>query len=209
MNFGEIMSRLSTGRALMLGLILGAFYYFLVFDSGYNLKNQISEGQARIEELKHQIEDNQKKLDRAMVYKKTAAEVGSTINKLLSLIPEKFGMPDLMRIVSNEAKVAGSSLADIKPEETRVSSFAKEFEEISVSVDLTGSFLQHMIFLSNLTKINSILVTKRYLFDLVREGRGEDPPVVKLTAQIAAYRYRGLGTATGAAPGTQPPGAGK
>lgn len=191
MNVVELLNRLTTGRALLLGLVIAAFYYFLIFDSGVNQKNQIESTRQQITQLQNDIEENQRKLDRALVYKKTAAEVGSTINKLLSLIPEKFSMPDLMRIVSNEVKVAGSSLVSITPNETKVSPAADEFEELSLSVDLNGSFLQHMIFLSNLTKVQQILIIRKFDFGIAREARGDDPPVVKMTAEIVAYRYRG------------------
>jgi Tfp pilus assembly protein PilO len=191
LNFADLMGRISTGRALVVGFAFAAVYYFLVFDPGTTQKAAIAASQARIAELQTQIQDNQRKLDRAMVYKKTASEVGSTISKLLSLIPEKFGMPDLMRIVSNEAKVAGSSLVDIKPASTDVSAMAKEFEEISLNIELNGSYLQHMVFLSNLTKIPQILIIKKFDFTLMKEGRGDEPPSVKMNAEIVAYRYRG------------------
>lgn len=191
MNFTELMARITTAKALGIGILVAVFYYALLFDSGATHRAAIEASQARINQIQAEIAENQKKLDRAMVYKKTAAEVGSTINKLLSLIPEKFGMPDLMRIVSNEAKVAGSSLQDIKPGGTEVSAVAKEFEEISVTVDLQGSFLQHMVFLSNLTKINQILIIRKFELSLSREAKADEPAMVKLVADIVAYRYRG------------------
>lgn len=201
-NLTDMLNKLSTGRALLLGIVIAVFYYFAVFDSGDNHKAQIAQSQARITELETQIQENQRKLDRAMVYKKTAAEVGSTINKLLSLIPERFGMPDLMRIVSNEAKVAGSSLVDIKPGSSEISSVAKEFEEINVSVELNGSFLQHMVFLSNLTKINQILIIKKFDMGVAKEAKGDEPALVKMSASIVAFRYRGKeATAKPGAPG--------
>ncbi len=187
----EMLSRLTLGRALLVGVVVAAFYYFLVFDSGANLIQAQAQSAARITELSAQIDRDQQKLDAAAVYKKTAAEVGSTINKLLSLIPEQFGMADLMRIVSEEAKVAGSSLATIEPKTTSVSAIAKEFEEVVVSVDLSGSFIQHMVFLSNLTKINQILIVRKLTLNSEREAKGDEPPLINLKAEIVAFRYSG------------------
>lgn len=197
----DIMSRLTVVRSMMLGLIFAAFYYFMVFDQGMVQQNQISTNNAKISELRALIEANQRKLDRAAVYKKTASEIGSTINKLLSLVPEKFGMPDLMRIVSNEAKVAGLSLSTVSPLTTKISPMAPEFEELTVSVEVQGSFLQHMVFLGNLTKINQILITKKIDFAHLRDGRGDEPPVVSMKVEIVAFRYRGSGAGAGAGKG--------
>jgi Tfp pilus assembly protein PilO len=189
---GELLSRISVGRAVLIGMLIAAFYYFLVFDNGMAQQEGINQGRAKVAELQAQLVDYQQKLDSAAVYKKTAAEVGNTINKLLTLIPEKFGMSDLMKIVSNEAKVAGSSLMKIEPKSTNISPVAGEFEELILTIELQGSFLQHMVFLSNLTKIQQILIIRK--FDMIhsRDGKGDESPTVTLNAEIAAFRYRGI-----------------
>lgn len=202
----DFLTRISVGRAVLIGMILAAFYYFLVYDNGMNQEAGIAEARRRVAELQAKLVEDQQKLDSAAVYKKTAAEVGSTINKLLSLIPEKFGMTDLMKIVSNEAKVAGSSLVSIEPKNTQISSVASEFEELSLTIELQGSFLQHMVFLSNLTKIPQILIIKKFAMAHARDGKGDESPAVTLNADIVAYRYRGI-EATKTAPvsdGTAP-----
>lgn len=191
MNPLATLRRLTIGRSLIVGLILVAFYYFLKFDNGAEQQAAIATIQQQTAETQKQIQENQAKLDRAAVYKKTAAEIGTTIHKLLSVIPERFGTSDLMKILSNEAKVAGTSLAGITPGQSEVSAAAKEFEELSVTIDMTGSFLQHMIFLSNLTKINQILIVRKFDLASAPSGRVEEAMSVHMTAEIIAYRYRG------------------
>lgn len=191
MKFAEFMARFSLGRSMIIGMLLCAFYYFIVYDAGLTQQAGITQGQAKVKELQAKLVDYQQKLDSAAVFKKTAAEVGSTISRLLTLIPEDFGMSDLMRIVSNEAKVAGSSLARIEPKGTGLSMVANEFEELTVNVELQGSFLQHMVFLSNLTKITQILIIRKYELSHIKEGKGDESPTVALNAEIVAYRYRG------------------
>jgi Tfp pilus assembly protein PilO len=188
----QMINRMTLARSILLGMSLAAIYYFLWFDPGTVQKNAIAAAQQQIEDIQNQIKDNQAKLDRAAIYKKTAAEIGTTINRLLGVIPERFGISDLMKIISNEAKVAGSSLVNITPGNApEVSQVAKEFEELSVKLELSGSFLQHMIFLSNLTKINQILIVRKLDLNLTKEAKGEDLPTVQMLADIIAYRYRG------------------
>jgi Tfp pilus assembly protein PilO len=183
---------MTMGRALMFGMVLAAFYYFLFFDSGIAQRANIAAAAQQATELENQIKMNQAKLDRAAVYKKTVAEVGSTITKLLGVIPEHFGIPDLMKLVSNEVKVAGSSLSNITPGDPQISHVAKEFEELTVTVDTSGSFLQHMVFLSNLTKIPQILIVRKFDMTMTREAKGDESPTVHMVAEIVAYRYRGI-----------------
>ena len=187
----EILNRLSMGQAILLGMVIAAFYYFLMFDNGATQKAAIAAAQQQIADLQKEVADNQAKLDRAAVFKKTAAEIGTTVNRLLGTIPEQFGISDLTKIVSNEARLAGSSLASITPGIPEISKVAKEFEELSVKLDMSGSFMQHMVFLSNLTKIPQILIVRRFDFSLIREAKGEELPVIHVLADIVAFRYRG------------------
>ena len=191
MKIAELLEKLTAGKALVLGVVLAILYYFLMFDDGSSQRAAIAANQSRMIELEKQIEDNNRKLEQALAFKKTATEVGGTITKLLKLIPEKFSMADMMRIISNEAKVAGSSMASLTPKTTLISPMAREFEELTIGLDLSGSFLQHMTFLSNLTKMNQILVVRKFAFVMAKEGRGDEPTVTRLNADIVAYRYRG------------------
>ncbi len=191
MNAGEFLKRLSVGRALLIGVAIAAVYYFILYDSGGTVTTSINQLQNQNNELQKQIKLDQEKLDRAAVYKKAAAEIGTTIGKLLGVIPEHFGIPNLMKIISNEAKVAGSSLSGIVPGKAEISKVANEFEELSVAIDLSGTFLQHMIFLSNLTKINQILIVRQFNMTVTKEAKGEESPVLHMTADIVAFRYRG------------------
>lgn len=188
-----IFDRISTGRALIIGMMIGAIYYFMAFDQGVAQKNAIAASQAQMLQLEQQIRESQVKLDRAAFFKKTASEVGTTINKLLKVIPENFKSADMMKIMSNEVKVVGSSLTSIIPQPTTVSRVAKEFEELAIQVDATGTFQQHMLFFSNLTRINQILTVRRFELTMIKEGSGDTPPSVRLNAEIVAYRYIGEG----------------
>jgi len=205
MKVMEIIQRMTLARSILIGLSLAAFYYFVMFDNGSTQLANIAAAEGKIQELQKQLVENQAKIDRAAVYTKSVAELGTTIQKLLSVIPEKFGTSDLMKIVSNEAKVAGSSLVSITPGKTNEFLLAREFEELNVGIEMTGSFLQHMVFLSNLTKINQIMIIRK--MDLSTQGgagKAEDATNVRLSADIVAYRYKGVPPATAAG---EPPGA--
>jgi Tfp pilus assembly protein PilO len=188
LNLQQVFNRISMGRAILLGLSLAAIYYFLVFDSGSALQKNIDASNQSLQGVQKQIQDLQSKLDRAAIYQKAAAEIGTTIGRLLSMIPEQFTVSDLTKIVSNEARVAGSSLNSINQGKADISSVGKEFEEFSVTIDMTGTFLQHMIFLSNLTKITQILVVRKLTMDI--KDKIEDTPNIHMNAEIVAYRYR-------------------
>ncbi len=206
MKVMDIIQRMTLARSVMIGLVIAAIYYFVMYDSGKNQKALIQSTKTQITDLESKVAEAQKKLDRAAVYKTTVAEVGGAIKKLLSVIPEKFGSADLMKMLSNEAKVAGSSLNSITPGKSSEVAFAKEFEEFSVTIDMNGSFLQHIVFLSNLTKINQILIVRSIgLSSEVAAAKSEDAVNVHMVAEIVAYRYKGTDAANPAGGQTEAP----
>ncbi len=204
MKLIDVIQRMSMGRAVLIGFVVAGFYYLIMYDSGRNQEAAIAASRDQVTELRRQMDENQAKLDRAIVYKRTVAELGTEIQKLLSVIPEQFGIQDLMKIVSNEAKVAGSSLNSIVPGKQVEFVLVKEFDEVNVTIELTGSFLQHMLFLSNLTKISQILIVRKMDITSSSTGasRADEANNVKLAAEIVAYRYKGSTAAAAKPPGS-------
>lgn len=191
MSILDMLNRLTTIRALMIGMMVGAVYYFIMFDSGESYSAQANGLQVQVNELKKKINDSDAKIQTAMVYKQAAAELGTKIDQMMSVIPEKFDETDLLALVSREIEAAGSSLLNIAAVPPTPQVMAPEFEEIRVKLNVDGSFSQHMMFLANLTKINQIVVAKELEFSLESTPAPGVPPLVKLVATIVAYRYKG------------------
>lgn len=196
MNLTELINRMTMARALMFSLLLAGLYYAIRFDSGANLKSQIDSMQTQLTDKQAQLNGMQAKIERAARYKSSKAEYGETLKNLLSMIPEKFDDTDLERIISDEVKVAGSSLVGISGQVdsgrgSRGEAGLEEFQELAVAVEVQGSFAQHMIFLSNLTKVRQILIVKKISLESVLAGNSNEPAQVKMSATIHAYRYVG------------------
>ncbi len=191
MNLTDALNRLTTIRALLLGFMMAAIYYFVVFDGGGSYAAQISTLQGQIKEMQTKINAAHAKVERANVYKQAASELGGKIQQMMSVIPESFNVSDLMSIVSKEVETVGSSLINIAPQPARPSLVAPEFEEFMVTINVDGSFNQHMMLLSNLTKVNQILVTRKFELSLNGQPVPGVPPLVKLMATVVAYRYKG------------------
>lgn len=190
MNLTEVLNRMTTGRAIIIGFLFAGIYYFLFFDKGYNLQSSSEALKQQQIQLSKQLKDAEGKIARALEYKKSGNELDGTLNRLLSTIPERFGIQDLMKIVSNEAKVAGSNLVSITPRgETGRPNPNPEFQELALQIDITGSFAQHMVFLSNLTKVNQILTVQKMDMKVVGNPAPGEPAMVKMLADIVAYRY--------------------
>jgi Tfp pilus assembly protein PilO len=188
-NPTDLLNRMTMGRAVIIGFIVAGIYYFIFFDKGYVQQQSIDGLKTQRVELENQLRQAEAKVARAIVYKRSRDELGGTLGKLLSTIPENFGLDDLMKIVSNEAKVAGSNLVNITRRPEVAPPPKSEFQELEVEVELIGSYNQHMIFLSNLTKVNQILTIRKLNMDVVGTPSPNEQPATKMNATIVAYRY--------------------
>jgi len=194
LKIGEMFARLTMMRALILGAFVASLYYFFIFDAGTSQQSAIAAAKADIVNQQKQLTQINQKLDRALEYQRSTAEMGEALNKLLAYIPENFRLQDFMKTVSEEAKMAGLNIIRVA-ENRSMGTQAKrtDFEELSVNVELQGTFAQQMTFLSNLTKQKQIFILQKFTLD--REGNVNsndvEIPILNFRGEIHAYRYIG------------------
>lgn len=196
MKLGDAFARLTMVRALILGAFIASLYYFFIFDAGTTQQSSIASMRADIVSQQKQLTEVSQKLDRAIEYQRSAAEIGEALNKLLAYIPENFRLQDFMKTVSEEAKVAGLNIIRVSENHNSNYNSAKrtDFEELAVSVELQGTFAQHMTFLSNLTKQKQIFILQKFTMDRDQNngaGNEMEVPILSFKGEIHAYRYIG------------------
>ena len=193
MNISEMFARLTRIRALMLGCFFASVYYFFSYDNGMVQATTLVAANAEIEQQKKQLQEINAKLDKAHEYQRSAAEMGEALSRLLSYIPENFRLSDFMKVISEEAKVAGLNIIRIAETHSLPSATLgekrNEFEELTVAVELQGTFSQHMTFLSNLTRQKQIFTIEKFLLEKDRESAESESPNISCKGEIKAYRY--------------------
>ena len=196
MNITQMLTNLTMGRALTIGFAIAGIYYFIFFDSGAAFEGAIANKKSETARIQAELNTLNEKINAGLQYQKTVNELGGTMDKLLALVPERFGREDLMKIVSNEAKMAGSNLVRVNFVGTPPAGSlgageveAPDFQKYQVDVELNGSFVQHMIFLSSITKINQILTVNKLTMDANSQYVPNEPVMIKMNASIVAYRY--------------------
>lgn len=187
MNFAKALGNLSTGRALMLGFGLAAIYYFIAFDSGLLLSQSIAKHTEELQTIKNELGLAKQKIEKARIFEKTSAELGATLHSVLAYVPENNNQSDLMKIVSNEVKASGERLIKMRGmDEASESTF---YQTVSVEVELQGSFVQHMLFLSYLTRVDQILTVDRLLIESLGEFMDAESPLSTMRVTIRGYKY--------------------
>lgn len=193
MNIEQSLRELDIAKALVIGLSVAALYYFFVYNDGKAIEGQIANASRQIEANKT---EKQKVLAAAEVvrrFQKTKEDLGTKFDALVKYIPEDYKASEQMKIISREAKSAGADIVSLS--QAGKGSKSKYYEEMMVSVSLTGTYSQIVLFLSNLTKTDRVFLVKSMSFAGASGGRAskdvkdEGAPTVNFTAQLAGYRY--------------------
>lgn len=192
---------MSFGQAFLLGLALAAGYYFVAYDSGESKINQAQEAQRRTGELNQELITTQKELDRSKEFKETLKLKDEQFLTFTSYIPEQLNISDMMKSISAEAKAAGVNILSIKESNTITKNY-QYTDPLAIEVTLEGGFPQHILFLSYLTRLDSIFTVNSMAFSGSTAGaqKNSDPTSisVRFSATIVGYRYTAQGEATNA-----------
>lgn len=187
MNLEKLLSELEMPKAIIIGLVVALFYRFTSYDNGSALEQQIKTGEQNVINLTAEV----KRLKRDMVlvekFTTTKKILGETFDKLIRYLPEDFNVNDQMKIISTEAKTAGANIVSIA--KGRGGKQFQFYEEISVKVELEGTFTQVMMFLSRLTRLNKVIVVRDMTIKKVRSSGSEEGIKVSFGSNLVGYRY--------------------
>lgn len=181
---------MSYGQAFVIGLALALVYFLLVYDSGQSRINQAKAAQRRVAELNQKLAGAQKDLNRSKEFKETLKLKDEQFLTFTSYIPEQLNISDMMKSISAEAKAAGVNIMSIKEGRGTKQNY-QYTDPISIEVVLEGGFPQHILFLSYLTRLDSIFTIESMSFKGKAPGSRADPSQisVQFQATIVGYRY--------------------
>lgn len=191
MNLEEWLEELETTKAVLIGVVVTALFYFMVYDDGSrlessiaNLKQQITTNQNKIEQAKQAVIEKEK-------FANTKKLLGERFDTLVQYIPEDFSSTEQMKIISNVAKTAGANI--LKISQTGRGEKFNFYEEIRVDVELVGSYTQIMMFMSGLTRLKKVIVADNINLSSQNsnssKSEGEGGVKINFKSQLVGYRY--------------------
>jgi Tfp pilus assembly protein PilO len=191
----ERLAALTLGRALIIGLILGAVYYSAFFDDGSKLVVALKAAKVELDKNKKEIENVNIAIKDAERFQQTMALRSAEMQKILKAMPAELTSIDFMKIVSNEAKGIGAEINKLTaPLLQKSMTLGKAesvafYEPVPIDVELTASYNQIMLFMANLTKLDKIVTAQKVKLVATGDPRSKTIPNVHLTATLLAYKY--------------------
>lgn len=200
----EKLAALTYGKSFLIGLAIGAFYFFVFYNDGSLIQNNINKGKTEIDKLTNEVKAIDAAVKDAERFNKAVEALGEEMQVIQKAIPAELTSTELMRIVSTEAKAVGVQINSLAGSGGTTSNAPRAgsasrgaagsivyYEPITVTVSLTGKYNQMMLFLSNLTKLDKIITSKNIKISADRgKSATANNPDIQMSATLLAYKYK-------------------
>jgi len=178
----EKLSGLTNGKALVIGLMVGLAYYFMLYDDGSALQTQVATLTGEIQQAEAKKKDTEATLQEEERMKDAVGKLSEQYAFIAKKLPSELKSSEMIRGIDTVAKMAGVSVKMKKPGNMT----KKEvIEELPVDVTLEGTYAQlaQFIFLtSNLERLTRVLN-----FSVAAPEEGKDKPL-RFEGQVVSYK---------------------
>lgn len=181
----EKLASLAWSRVLILSVVLGAVYYYTIYDSGAALDARLQVAEKNLSDSRLKLEATKKADKNVKVFIQKVEDAQKQFQNVVSYMPSDMNLGNFLQKVKDQASAAGASVQAFSPSSD---SEKKEFYEIrKFDLQINGNFAQIVGFLSNLSKM-PLLVTFNKI-NIKKEGGEFDNPKLSFKGTLVGYRY--------------------
>jgi type IV pilus assembly protein PilO len=196
----EKLAALSNGKALIIGLMVGLAYYFMMYDDGSALEAQIGALSGQLQQAEAKKKDTEATLAEEARMKDAVGKLSEQYAFIAKKLPSDLKSSEMIRGIDSVAKLAGVSVKLKKPGTVTKKEVV---EELPVDVTLEGSYsqiAQFVFYTSNLERLTRVLN-----FSVVAQDDAKDKPL-RFEGQVVSYKLapEPEKTKDGAVPGAAP-----
>ena len=180
----EIDKPITTAVLLFLSLI--AIFYLVMpkYDVYQNLLKQISIEEARYNGQDQYYSDIKKNYDQLMQYK-------DNLNKIDDAIPSKSAFSLLLNLLYKDSADSGIVIQNINAANSQQAGTGKTIKEITLSLNLFGSYAAFKNFLYSLEKSARLIESQNFNFSVAQPSKQNPNPEgvfpIKLDIKVHSY----------------------
>lgn len=169
---------------LLIGILLGAGYYFMNQSQMEAVQGQQKKVQAELEKKETDIGEASKIANDKQKFEDEVNLVSQQLRAAVEFLPSQLNQQDILAQISKEARAAGVNPTSIKPKSPNSKGF---YEEFLMDVEMQGSYTQLVSFLAFMSKIQRIVNVRG--LELGSPEYVDDVPILKMKGTLVAYRY--------------------
>ena len=182
MDIQAELQNLDAKKSLVIGLLFGLIYYFLLFDDGSWVDVRIQSDEAEIQKHKLTLDKVQRALEDERRFNAEIQEITTHMNSFLEYFPIKSDRNEMMKVISTKAEIHSATLVNLKPVEQDAE--FEDYPEMAFSFSVEGSFHQIMAFVAELTQLKRVVDFRDMKFKVVQR---DEIPRVELKTVFIVY----------------------
>ncbi len=178
----EKLTSMTNGRAIIIGLMIGAAYYFMMYDDGSALTHQVTVVSGQLKEAETKKKDTEVTLREEAGMKESVGKLSEQYALIAKKLPSDLKSSEMIRGIDSVAKMAGVSIKMKKPGSV---SKNEVVEELPVNVILEGKYSQITSFIyytSNLERLTRVLN-----FSITAPDDAKNKPL-RFEGQVVSYK---------------------
>lgn len=184
------IASLTTGKALVIGLIITGIYYGAAYDDGSAVRRRIAETRKQLDVEREKEKETDRALARRSQLEASYKALSEQFQIVSSQIPTDLDSAEVIRTVDTMAKTSGIT---IKTKEPKAAIREDILESYPIRVTAEGSFSEMTMFFFNLSTIERVYRVRSFTFEGPTEKRRGGTTANRMTmdAEIASFKFVG------------------
>ncbi|WP_413558400.1 type 4a pilus biogenesis protein PilO [Bdellovibrio sp. HCB209] len=182
-KFFETLSGYTYGKTLGLGVLLGAIFYFTLYDDGSQVEAQIASVQQQVQEQEAKKKDTDATLKQVNEMREKLGRLSQQYQEISRRLPTVLFSIDINKAIDAFARGANVNVKMKRPGEN----IKREVvEEVPVDITLEGTYAQLAQFVSLVSSSERLARVKNIT---ISEEQGADPnKKLKFDGQVVGYK---------------------
>lgn len=195
MKILKLLIDLSMAKLVMIAVILTAAYFFLYYDNGALVEQQISDAKSQLDVVKNKRSEIEKKMKKEEEMRGNLLQLARNLDIVKSKIPNEFNEIEISSILnkistSTQVKITSLkrydclNLAKISKNITG----AELIDEICFNIEFLGTFNNILSFVEFLSKEEKTLKIRNFIIEKNNPKNFTDDAIIKFVGEIVGYK---------------------
>ncbi|MBC7741168.1 MAG: type 4a pilus biogenesis protein PilO [Bdellovibrionaceae bacterium] len=191
MKLVKALATLSISRLAIAAVFLTVAYYFLYFDAGANIEQQITSMQGQITAEKARRADIEKTMKKEEEMRGNILQLARNLEVLKSKIPNEFKDTELSTLVNRASvganvKITLLSRLAVAPVAKKPGTGSELIDEIAFDIAVSGTFSQLIHFVELLSKEEKVLKVRN--FTIEKNSDKPDDSLIKFRGEVVGFK---------------------
>lgn len=200
MKLLKLFAELSIPRMAIVALFVAAGYFFMYYDNGEKIEEQIRavEGDLALEKAKRTEIERRMKNEEQM--RGNVMQLAANLELVKTKIPNEFNEIEISTIVnrvsaSSQVKVIMLKRSTNKVMPKSAVTGAELIEEVNFDIQMTGSFSAIVLFVEQLSKETKIIKIRNFTLQKANDDYTAQDMLIKFVGEIVGFKQTSISKA--------------